>query len=319
MSPPIDLIIDCDPGIDDALALFIALAAPRRLRLLGITCVAGNRPVDTTVVNAGRLLAAAGRPEVPVFRGAAGPVDGTPARCNLVHGEDGLGGVAMPAGVDAASEPAVDFLVRSLEAAPPHSLTIAAIGPLTNLALAEQRRPGVLSRAKALAIMGGAVQCPGNVTPEAEFNFYADPLAAQQVLSCGATVQLFGLDVTSKAVMSNAWIAALGEHPGRCSQWARQMLVAYAALDPLLHDACPIAWLLDPRLFRSASWRLSVDCQPGAGSGRVRGEPVDRRDRVRDGDLVQAGRSPSPAVSVVFDLDNDALLALTLDHLRRLP
>lgn len=178
MSTPLDLIIDCDPGIDDALALMLALTAPERLRLLSITCVAGKRPVDITADNPSRLVAAAGRPDVLVYRGAAHPLDRSQARCNLVHGEDGLGGVALPEGAGLADESAVDFLMRKLEQAPQDTLTIAAIGPLTNLALVEARNPSLLARAKVLAEMGGAVCCPGNVNPHAELNFYADPADA---------------------------------------------------------------------------------------------------------------------------------------------
>lgn len=314
MSTPLDLIIDCDPGIDDALALLLALAAPEKLRLLGITCVAGNRPVDTTADNASRLVAAAGRPDVPVYRGAAHPLDQAQARCNLVHGEDGLGGVVLPEGAGLADESAVDFLIRNLEQAPQDTLTIAAIGPLTNLALVDARRPGLLARAKVLAVMGGAVCCPGNVNPHAEFNFYADPAAAKQVLAAGARVQLFGLDVTSKAVMSDTWIAALAHQPGHCARLAHQMLVAYAALDPLLHDACPIAWLLCPELFTSSRWQLSVDDDAGPTAGRVSGRPSDQ---VADDTVPRLVCNGDTMVS--FDVDNDSLLKMLFERLAHLP
>lgn len=314
MSTSLDLIIDCDPGIDDALALFVALAAPERLRLLGITCVTGNRPVDITTRNACRLVAAAGRSDVAVYRGAASPLDRPEARCNLVHGADGLGGVALPEGLPNAAEPAVDFLIRSLEQAPPHTLTIAAIGPLTNLALVEARRPGLLARAKVLAVMGGAVCCPGNVNPYAEFNFYADPSAARQVLAAGARVQLFGLDVTSKAVMSGAWITALAHLPGRSARLAHDMLVAYAAQDPLLHDVCPIAWLLNPVLFTNSCWRLSVEDGEGPAAGQVSGRPSDQT-----ADNATHWPTRRGETTVSFGVDNDALLRLVFERLALLP
>jgi hypothetical protein len=162
MTLPINLIIDCDPGVDDALALWLAAARPDRLRLLAVTTVAGNRPVDTTCDNAIRLLDAAGLSQVPVYRGAARPIDGADARCNLVHGADGLGGVVLPLERSPQPVDAWNYLVQALNEHPPHSLTLATLGPLTNLALAEQHQPGVLSRFKQVVVMGGAVTV-GNV------------------------------------------------------------------------------------------------------------------------------------------------------------
>lgn len=307
MPHPLDLIIDCDPGIDDALALFLAAGSAAELNLLGVTCVAGNRPVPTTAANARRLLDAAGCPEVPVYAGAARPLSGGEPKCNLVHGEGGLGGVVLPQSREPEAGHAVDQLVHLLLARPAGSVTLVAIGPLTNLALAERRHPGVLRRARQVLVMGGAVACAGNITPHAEFNFYADPDAAQAVLSAGAELVLFGLDVTSKAVMSDEWIASLADLPGRSALAAHDMLRAYAAMDPLLHDACPIAFMLRPELFRGEGWMLGVDCSTGPQSGQVRGEPSTA--------LPREGAS----VQVIFDVDRDGLLTLVRESLSRLP
>ena len=141
MTRPIDLIIDCDPGIDDALALWLAAARPDRFHLLAVTTVAGNRPAGVTCDNAIRLLDAAGLRQVPVYRGAGEPLSGQPARCNLVHGVDGLGGVQLPLQRSARPKAAWQYLLRALNNHPPQSLTLAAIGPLTNLALAEAHQP----------------------------------------------------------------------------------------------------------------------------------------------------------------------------------
>lgn len=259
------IILDCDPGVDDALAL-MAAAGSAELDLLAVTTVAGNRPVDITYRNACRLLALAGRSDIPVHRGCERPIASAHPRCNLVHGEDGLGGVILPPERQHNAVHAVDALVQRLTRAQVGTITLVAVGPLTNLALAEIQNPGVLRRAKALLIMGGAYHCPGNVTPHAEFNFHSDAVAAQVVLSCGAQVQLFGLDVTSQVTMSAEWISSLPTHT-RCGQAARAMLTAYAAEDPLLHDACPVAALIAPDLFEGKICSVSVDYRPGPTEG----------------------------------------------------
>jgi purine nucleosidase len=301
------LIIDCDPGIDDALALLLACGSPE-FELLGITTVAGNRPAPITAANACRLMDLAGRHEVPVFMGAVRPLAQAQPRCNLVHGEDGLGGVVLPAGRTPAAEHASDFIARTLLAEPAGSVTLVAVGPLTNLALAEIKHPGLLQRAKTLAVMGGAAFQPGNITPCAEFNFYADPLAAHTVMSCGQQVHLFGLDVTSKAVMSEDWIASLGMLHTRSAQAAHAMLHAYALEDPLLHDACPLAWLLEPALFRGETCTVEVDWRPGLTEGQ---SCALRRPGMPD-----AGR----ANAVVYThVDGPRLLALVRERLASLP
>ena len=306
---PVDLIIDCDPGVDDALALWLAAAAPERLRLLGVTCVSGNRPVEITTVNARRLLDAAGRPDVPVYAGAALPIGLVAARCNLVHGEDGLGGVDLPQQQPIETEHAVDFLVRALCNAPPNTVTLVAVGPLTNLALAEARHPGLLRRARSLLMMGGTVLHPGNVSPRAEFNFYADPAAAACVLKSVERLELYGLDVTSQVSMSPAWIESLGRLTGRCARAACAMLHAYATVDPLLHDACPVARLLEPSLFSGQPWVLQVVTEPGEDEGALRGSRLD-------------GRAPAAGETVcevMFEVDHARLLARVAERMALLP
>jgi len=266
---PAPILLDCDPGIDDALALLMAAASPR-LQLLGVTCVAGNRPVHTTTANASALLALAGRDEVPVHAGCARPLALPEARTNLVHGEDGLGGAVLDAGSPPRPQHAVDFLARMLRDEPPGTLTLIAIGPLTNLAMVEIREPGLLRRAKALLVMGGAAFCPGNVTPAAEFNFHADATAASVVLNAGAALTLFGLDVTSQAAMSADWIASLGRLGTRAGRASHAMLAAYAFEDPLLHDACPVAFALAPQLFECRPLHADVERAPGPDEGRLR-------------------------------------------------
>lgn len=261
-------IIDCDPGIDDALALLLAAGSPE-FDLLAVTTVAGNRPAELTARNARKLLDLAGRAAVPVHAGAQRPLAGGPARCNLVHGEDGLGGVSLgPAGAIADGHAAV-VLVDMLRQQSPASIDLVAMGPLSNLALAELLAPGILRRAGRVAIMGGALRVAGNITPAAEFNFYADPLAADIVMHSGADITLFALDVTHQAVMSEQWIASFSSLEGRSGAAAAAMLKAYAALDPLLHDVCPVAYLLRPQLFSLEPCQVRVDTRAGPDEGRA--------------------------------------------------
>lgn len=301
------LIIDCDPGIDDALALFLACGSPE-VELLGVTAVAGNRPVDVTSANACRLLDLAGCHDVPVFVGAARPLAQARPRCNLFHGEDGLGGVQLPTDRLPAREHASDFIARTLQGEPAGTVTLVAIGPLTNLALAEIKHPGLLQRAKSLLVMGGAAFQPGNVTRCAEFNFHADPLAAHTVMDAGPQVHLFGLDVTSKAVMSDAWIASLCELDTRSGSAAHAMLQAYALKDPLLHDACPVAWLLEPTLFSGEPCAVRVNWCPGFTEGQSCTWPKSRSQR------------PERLNAMVYTgVDCARLLTLVRERLARLP
>lgn len=297
----IPVLFDCDPGIDDAIALFIAAASPE-LDLLGVTTVAGNRPADVTARNACRLLDAAGRPDVPVHGGASRPLAQPQPRCNEVHGLDGLGGVALPAVRTPWPEPAAAFLARTLLAAPPASIAIVATGPLTNLALVEIQHPGLLRRARGLHVMGGALRHPGNVTPCAEFNFWADPLAANVVMGCGAPIRLFGLDVTSQAVMTPGWVASFDTMDTRCGRATRAMLAAYSALDPLLHDACPVADLLAPGLFDGERGEVAVAWAPGPDEGRSTLRPA-----------------PDGRVTACMRVDAAGLLALVHERIARLP
>jgi len=301
------LIIDTDPGIDDALALFVAAGSPE-LQLLGVTTVAGNRPVEITSTNACRLLDLAGCDAVPVFAGCARPIASCEARTNLVHGADGLGGIALDTRRGPVDEHATAFLARTLREQPEGTVVLVAVAPLTNLAMVEILHPGLLRRARQVNIMGGAAFCPGNITPNAEFNFYADPIAAHVVLSSGARIHLFGLDVTSSAVMSESWIRSLADLPNRCAKSAHAMLEAYAALDPLLHDACPVAHLVDPSLFSGEPCTVEVDWRPGPTEGRSIAWTAERTDSPR-----------SPNVMLHRSVHNDALLDLVRSRIAALP
>jgi purine nucleosidase len=297
-------IIDCDPGIDDALALMLAAASPE-LRLLGVSCVAGNRPVEQTTRNARRVLDAAGCAAVPVHAGCARPLLHAQPRCNLVHGNDGMGGVALPEGREVDAMHGADFLAQTLLQGAPDTVTLIALGPLTNLAMAEIKHPGVLARARDVLVMGGAAFRRGNITPHAEFNFHADAAAAHVVLGADAPLTLFGLDATEQAAMPAEWIASLATLDSRCAQAAHAMLGAYAAKEPLLHDACPVACAIDPSLFGGERQVLSVEWHDGPTEGRLH--------------AVRPAAGQQGNARLITRVDGARLLSLVRERVARLP
>lgn len=208
------IVIDTDPGIDDALALFFALAAPD-VQLEAVTTVSGNVSVDKTTRNALALLDLAGRGDVPVARGADRPLLRPAVYAAHVHGENGVGDVDLPQPQrEPATLHAVEMIIQTILGAP-GEITLVTLGPLTNLALAVRREPRIAEAVREVVIMGGALRVPGNVRPTAEFNIYADPHAAQIVLSAGWPIRLVSLDATQQAVMEREQFATLAKtgHP----------------------------------------------------------------------------------------------------------
>ncbi len=208
------LLIDTDPGIDDALALFLALASPD-VQLEAVTTVSGNVHVDSTTRNALALLELAGRPDIPVARGSDRPLVRQPVIAEHVHGRNGLGEVTLPDPQGkAVVNHAVDVIVQKIMQAP-GEITLVAIGPLTNLALAVRREPRIAQAVREVLIMGGALRVPGNVSPAAEFNIFADPHAAHIVMHAGWPIRLVALDATEHAEMRREHFAALAAsgHP----------------------------------------------------------------------------------------------------------
>lgn len=194
--PPEPIIIDCDPGQDDALAILLALASPEDLEVLAITTVAGNVPLALTAVNARKILELAGRSEVPVYAGCDRPLLRPPVTAEHVHGRTGLDGAELPApGIELAPGHAVDAIIALIRERPTGTVTLCPIGPLTNVALAMRLAPDIVERIKRIVLMGGAAGA-GNVTPSAEFNIYADPHAASIVFAAGVPLVMHGLDVT---------------------------------------------------------------------------------------------------------------------------
>ena len=268
----LSLIIDCDPGVDDAVALMLAFGV-EEFELLAVTTVGGNVPVEKTARNARMLrqiagLQGEGREDVPVFMGAEKPLRRTLGTATEFHGPEGAGDLTpFEPDIPCAEGHAADAIIALVNSRPAKSVALAVLGPLTNLALALRTAPGLAERLGPVAVMGGARSEGGNITASAEFNIWADPEAAAEVLASGADVVLFGLDATHQVRATEARIAGIealktpmGDTAAamlRFSQRVERTLVG--GDDPPLHDPCPVAWLLKPGLFALKPCRITVE------------------------------------------------------------
>jgi len=309
------LIIDTDPGADDVIALLFAMAAPEVLHIRALTTVAGNVPLAKTSRNARLACEWGGRPDIPVYAGADRPLRRAPIHAADIHGHEGLTGVEVhePA-APLAEGHAVDHLVRILRAAPERSVTLAMLGPQTNLALALEQAPDIVRGLRELVLMAGAHFNGGNITPVAEFNVFADPHAADCVLRSGVPITMLPLDVTHRILTSEERIArlrALGNRAGRIvadilDAYAPQEMKHYGLPGGPVHDATVTAWLLQPSLFSGRKIHVEVDSREGIGFGQT----------VADwhGSL----RRPANANWIV-DGDAQGFFDLLTEHIARLP
>ena len=294
---PIPIILDCDPGHDDAIALLLALASPE-LELLGVTTVAGNQTLAKTTANAIRTLELIGRTDVKVAAGADRPLVREARVAAEVHGESGLDGPDLPPAQGAPLEQhAVDFLVERLAAAD-RPVTLVPVGPLTNIALLLARSPSSAEKVERVVVMGGAI-AEGNVTPAAEFNIWADPEAAQRVFSSGLDVTMIGLDVTHKALLMPERVEELRAvgHVGRVVAelfdfYHRFHEQIYGFRGSPVHDAVAVAQVLRPELVETLVRNVEIDC----GSELCRGRTVVDLWR-------RTGREPNAHVGVGVDAD----------------
>ncbi|HYK84547.1 MAG TPA: nucleoside hydrolase [Ktedonobacteraceae bacterium] len=221
------IILDTDPGIDDALALFLALASPEDVQVEAVTTVNGNVNVDHTTRNALTLLELAGRTDIPVARGSSQPLVRDAIYAAFVHGDNGLGGLTLPAPhAQPVAQHAVDVIIDRIMASP-GELSLVPIGPLTNIALAVRREPRIAALVREVVIMGGALRVPGNTTPVAEFNIFVDPHAAHIVFHAGWPIRLVALDVTSRTTISREQFSALAQNSHPVPQAIRQMTNFY--------------------------------------------------------------------------------------------
>lgn len=273
--PPIPLILDCDPGHDDSLAIIVALARPE-LDLLAVTTVAGNAGLDATTRNALRVLTLAGRPDVPVAAGAAGPLLRGLHVASNVHGTSGLAGADLPDPVFEPQPEGAIELIRSILEAADGPVTIAAVGPLTNIALLLRTHPELVDRIESIRIMGGAIT-EGNTTASAEFNIWQDPEAARIVLDCGRPITMMPLDVTHQALFGPAEFArleALGTRTGAIfadllRYFSRFHHERYGWDGSPIHDAVTVAHLAMPGLVRTVPYRVDVETTSDLTRGRT--------------------------------------------------
>ena len=263
---PQRIIIDTDPGQDDAIAILLALASPE-LDVLGITAVAGNVPLALTERNARALVELAGR-DTPVRAGAEAPLERALVTAEHVHGKTGLDGWDVPEPARAlAPGHAADWIADTVLGEPEGSVTLVCLGPLTNAALALKRAPQIAARLERIVLMGGGYFEGGNITPMAEFNIYVDPEAADVVFRAGAPLVVAPLDVTHKALLPRAFIdglSASGTPVGRACAgmlgfYERFDVEKYGSTGGPLHDPCTIAWLLRPDLFTGRDCHVAVE------------------------------------------------------------
>jgi inosine-uridine nucleoside N-ribohydrolase len=304
----IPVLIDCDPGQDDALALLLALASPE-LGVMGVTAVAGNQTVDKTTANALRVLELAGRTDIRVASGAEGPLSGELVVAADAHGETGLDGVDLsPASTEPVREHAKDFLAARLDASE-RPVTLIALGPLTNVALLLEAHPEATRRIERIVLMGGAIH-EGNQTPSAEFNIWIDPEAAARVFESGLDVTMVGLDVTNKAVLTAADADRIRD-TGPIGAAAAAMLdfylgfynEAYEHGGAPIHDAVAVAHVFRTDLLTLADKHVEVDTSDGICRGRT---VVDMRKRTS---------GPEPNAHVALDIDTEGFRSLLLGRL----
>jgi len=267
---PRKIIIDCDPGQDDAVALFLAIASPDELDLLGITTVAGNVPLELTQRNARQMCDIAGRFDVPVYAGCAAPMLRPLKTAEMIHGETGINGIdVIEPKTPLQSQHAVDYIIDTLLDAEDDSITLVPVGPLSNIGTAIDKEPAILPKIEQIVLMGGAMREGGNRTPSAEFNILVDPDAADIVFRCGRPITQMGLDVSHQVLSTRdrvERIKALGNPvadatAAMLSFFDRYDTKKYTSKGAPLHDPCTVAYLIKPELFEGKVCNVSIETQ----------------------------------------------------------
>ena len=312
--PPRPIIIDTDPGQDDAVAILLALASPEEIDVLGITAVAGNVPLPLTQRNARIVCELARRPDLPVFAGCDKPLRRKLVTAEHVHGKTGLDGPQLPDPTMPLQDAhGVEFIIGTVRAAAEGDVTLCPLGPLTNIATALQRAPEIAPRIREIVLMGGAYFEVGNITPAAEFNIYVDPEAADIVFKSGIPITVMPLDVTHKALVTADRVTAfrkMGTHVGRMvAEWTdffeRFDKEKYGSAGAPLHDPCVIAYLLKPELFSGRHVNVEIETR----SELTMGMTVADWWRVTD---------RPPNAMFMGDVDADGFFALLTERLARL-
>jgi purine nucleosidase len=308
------IIIDTDPGQDDAVAILLALASPEEIEVLGITAVAGNVPLALTELNARKICELAGRPDIKVFAGCDRPLGRDLVTAEHVHGKTGLDGPVLPdPEMPLQTAHAVDFIIDTIRAEPAGSVTLCPLGPLTNIALAFEKAPDIVTRLREIVLMGGAYFEVGNITPAAEFNIYVDPQAARIVFGSGVKLTVMPLDVTHKALVTQARNDAFRALNTRVGEAVAQMTEfferydkeKYGSLGAPLHDPCVTAYLIRPDLFTGRHINVEIETR----SELTLGMTVADWWRVSD---------RKPNAMFMGGVDADGFFALLTERLARL-
>lgn len=308
------IIIDTDPGQDDAVAILLALASPEEIEVLGITAVAGNVPLALTSRNARIVCELAGRPDIKVYAGCDRPLGRKLVTAEHVHGKTGLNGPVLPDPVMPLQDAhAVDFIIDTVRAQDSGAVTLCPLGPLTNIAMAFEKAPDIIDRLAGIVLMGGAYFQVGNITPAAEFNIYVDPQAADIVFRSGTDITVMPLDVTHKALVTTARndaFRALGNRVGAAVAdmtdfFERFDKEKYGSAGAPLHDPCVTAYLIRPELFSGRRINVEIETR----SELTMGMTVADWWRVTD--------RPANAL-FIGDVDADGFFDLLTERLARL-
>jgi len=264
------IILDCDPGQDDAVNLLLAMSSPDELEILGITAVAGNVPLALTEVNARLMCDIAGRSDIPVFAGCDKPMVRELVTAERVHGPTGINGMEVTKPVHPLQEQhAVDFIIETLSQANDDSITLVPTGPLTNIGVAFTRAPEILPKIREIVLMGGAMRESGNTSPSAEFNILVDPHAADIVFKCGRPITQMGLDASHQVLTTRERIERLKGIDNEAARvtvgmldfFKRHDMAKYDYLGAPLHDPCTVAYLLKPEIFKGKLCNVSVETE----------------------------------------------------------
>jgi inosine-uridine nucleoside N-ribohydrolase len=325
-SPVQRIIIDTDPGVDDALAILLALRSPE-FKVEAITPVAGNVPLEFTLANALRLVEIAGRTDVPVAAGASHPLVRRLVTADYVHGNNGLGGVEFPQPkIKPVSETAVE-IIRRLVRSSPGEISIVAVGPLTNVATALRSDPDLAGMIRSIVLMGGSLS-GGNITPSAEFNFYVDPEAARIVFDAGVPLTMVGLDVTRQVLLTDEHINALGAGKNPSSQAAARIMRAtmermHKGRDVTvvaMHDPLTVANMIDPKILTLRDYYVEVETSGELSAGETVGYSYSPARK--SAPLATAGVPPAASVAafrpnakVAVAVDPDRFFRLLLQRL----
>ncbi|MFL4471321.1 nucleoside hydrolase [Tateyamaria armeniaca] len=308
------IIIDTDPGQDDAVAILLALASPEEIDVLGITAVAGNVPLDLTSRNARIICELAGKVDVPIYAGCDRPLGRDLVTAEHVHGKTGLDGPDLPDPTMPLQDGhAVDYIIETVRNADPRTISLCPLGPLTNIATALQKAPDIAERIQQIVLMGGAYFEVGNITPTAEFNIYVDPQAADIVFRSGIDIVVMPLDVTHKALVTkqrNDAFRALDTPVGiavaqMTDFFERFDKEKYGSAGAPLHDPCVTAYLIRPDLFTGRRVNVEIETQSELTMGMTVADWWGVTER-------------APNALFIGDLDADGFFALLTERLARL-